>query len=177
MVITTRSSRYEVLLKVCMTDLIIKKIGNRKFRRASKFSLDKRVRYLNRMVGKGALGFCDGRTTKARCRALVRAQRTYKVIGCVEYVTYSKTRPCEIDRVGVRNAQKDNWFECGTFYCDMPWLMEASAEFLDRCVYEGPQKRSPTYEEMRDNFGFFFGRIRKSLKVSARKVPAPAWCA
>ena len=44
MVITTRSRRYEALLKVRVTDLIIKKIANRKFRRASKFSLDERVR-------------------------------------------------------------------------------------------------------------------------------------
>ena len=168
---SARNTRMFNRNKVRVVDGIIKGCPNKAFHSKAKLCKSARVDYLNRIVGKGSVGFRHRLFMHQRIVNFINRRQKVAGVGkgngMLIWSEITKDRPS--------GGQRDNSFECGFFFGDMPWFMELYAQYLLTVVEVGGVPRMPSDAEMRTHFRYFWARIRAYFGVRPSESPLPVW--
>ena len=139
-----------------------------KFRTLLSMPRARRIAWMERGFGRGALGCRHGAFMNGRDVRIIRRKMIPIAVGTVTCNDFVKAQISD-------SSRDDRWFECGQVFGDVPVLFEAFVHFLFACVHTGPFVRTPTDVDMRANFHHFWDALRTCLKIRKSDIEVPDW--
>ena len=149
-----------------------------------------KVKYMKRLIGKGATGCCHRSFTAEPAiveEEVLNPRSSYKVVAkgiSIKLFTIEHPRDYANPDIKKSDRQRDNRFEYGSFYGDAPWFFEMYLKYIvtakhvaleDLGVVKFGEPLVVPDEVLRKNFVPFWEHFLSKFGLGLDDVPPPDW--